>query len=321
LASLVRQTLQDIEIICIDDKGTDNSFRVVEEFAKKDKRFHLVYNAKNLGIALSEQRGIDVAKGEYVAFLDPDDWVDLNYYERLYSAAHKRKYDIAKADRLMVYADDVIDDVHMNDRILYRMQQGLTLFSSWTFGWTTAIYKKRFLSKNHIRITPLNLGFDVVFLSEVLSYQPTCVLVENVFYYYLQRNTSITKRMNAYGYQSWMLYVLKICLLALNVPMDKDEYLEFMAHKLKVFLQQLESFSKIRPKKSMLYRELLAQTLFVSPYLSDMYMRYPSSVARWDQAVECINHMQKPLSTEEVQVALDVMIDQLNADGGNDDKE
>ena len=73
--SILNQTYQDFEIICVDDASTDSSLEILEYFSLKDSRVKVLKNDSNKGPGYSRNRGLDVAKGEYVSFLDADDWL------------------------------------------------------------------------------------------------------------------------------------------------------------------------------------------------------------------------------------------------------
>lgn len=85
LSALLGQTLTEIEVVCIDDKSTDGSLTIIREWEKKDARVKVIANTRNLKQGASRNIGIDHCKGEYVAFVDGDDWVDPNYAEELYT--------------------------------------------------------------------------------------------------------------------------------------------------------------------------------------------------------------------------------------------
>ena len=76
LNSLIKQTLKDIEIICINDGSIDNSLQILRKFANKDKRIQII-NQTNSGLSIARNAGINKATGEYIGFVDSDDWVDL----------------------------------------------------------------------------------------------------------------------------------------------------------------------------------------------------------------------------------------------------
>ncbi len=94
LDSLRKQTLKDIEIICVNDGSTDGSAAILAEYAAHDKRIKVI-TQENRYIGAARNRGIEAARGEYVGFMDQDDWVSLNYFEDLYNAAKKHNADMA----------------------------------------------------------------------------------------------------------------------------------------------------------------------------------------------------------------------------------
>ena len=102
IESLQRQTLKELEFIFIDDCGGDRSIEIAEEYAKTDDRIKILYNEENKGAGQSRNKGIDAATGEFIAFVDPDDWIDDNFYEVLYNRAVSGNYDIVKGDRISV---------------------------------------------------------------------------------------------------------------------------------------------------------------------------------------------------------------------------
>ena len=103
LNSLTNQTMKEIEIIVVDDCGTDDSIDKAEKLAKKDKRIKIVNNKKNQGLAESRNIGLKYVKTEYVAFLDSDDWVAEDFIEKLYNACIKENADIAVSDVIYYY--------------------------------------------------------------------------------------------------------------------------------------------------------------------------------------------------------------------------
>ena len=94
LESLVNQTLKDIEIICVNDGSTDGSLAILNEYVRNDDRI-VVINQENSGQSVARNRGIDVAKGEYIGFVDSDDWVCEDYFERLHNSAIQNNAEIA----------------------------------------------------------------------------------------------------------------------------------------------------------------------------------------------------------------------------------
>lgn len=105
LESVINQTLSELEIICINDGSTDSSLDILREYEQKDNRI-IVINQENEGVAATRNVGISLAKGEYISFIDSDDYIDLDFYEKLYNAAKKYKADIA-CTNLYRFSDSV----------------------------------------------------------------------------------------------------------------------------------------------------------------------------------------------------------------------
>ena len=94
LDSLINQTLKEIEIICIDDKSTDNSLEIIKEYSQKDKRIIVIEQEQNKGEVVAKHKGALIAKADYIGTLDPDDWVTLNYYEEMYKSIIENQADM-----------------------------------------------------------------------------------------------------------------------------------------------------------------------------------------------------------------------------------
>lgn len=95
LDSLINQTLSDIEIICVDDKSTDSTLKILKQYATQDSRIKLVEQQKNGGLSNARNVGLEVACGDYIGFVDSDDYVDLEFYEKLYEKCRTNGSDIA----------------------------------------------------------------------------------------------------------------------------------------------------------------------------------------------------------------------------------
>lgn len=87
LDTLVNQTLKEIEIICVNDGSVDSSIEIVKEYAKEDPRIIIIDNKESRGQAFARNRGLEIAKGEYIGFVDGDDWVEEDMFEKLYNSA------------------------------------------------------------------------------------------------------------------------------------------------------------------------------------------------------------------------------------------
>jgi glycosyltransferase involved in cell wall biosynthesis len=93
LDSIVAQTFTNWECILVDDGSPDNSGKICDEYAEKDTRFRVIHQ-ENQGVSAARNKGLDEAKGEWIGFVDSDDWIEPNMYEYLYSNAIKTKADV-----------------------------------------------------------------------------------------------------------------------------------------------------------------------------------------------------------------------------------
>lgn len=93
LDSLINQTLKDIEIICVDDGSTDNSLEILKEYMAKDDRF-IVLHQENQGAGAARNKGLEFAKGEYLHFMDGDDYIENNFYEEMYQTVKVEQADL-----------------------------------------------------------------------------------------------------------------------------------------------------------------------------------------------------------------------------------
>lgn len=124
LESLVNQTLKDIEIIAIDDNSTDNSFSILKEYKNKYPNLRIYRNNKNIGVGATRNRGISLAKGEYIGFVDNDDYISNTMYQTMYDLASHYKYpDIIETGLVFVK-----DNEYLNKDMSYALTKGGSLF-------------------------------------------------------------------------------------------------------------------------------------------------------------------------------------------------
>jgi glycosyltransferase involved in cell wall biosynthesis len=103
LDSLISQTIDDIEIILIDDKSTDKSYNIMKKYQEKEPRkIKLIKNPENMGPGAARNLGLSIATGEYIGFVDSDDYIDEDMYQKLYEAGEREQADIARTNRKIV---------------------------------------------------------------------------------------------------------------------------------------------------------------------------------------------------------------------------
>lgn len=186
LDSVVNQTLKDIEIICVNDCSTDNSIDILNEYAEKYPTVKVIDCKVNGGESKARNIGLDNATGEYLAFVDNDDEIDLDFYEKLYNKAVETNADIVKGDVHIIDYDgnNVTSDLN---KII--KNHDCKLF--FTHFWWTAIYKTSLIKENNIRLLEnYPLGADVLFLNKAILNCNKLELIDDVFYHYYRREDS-----------------------------------------------------------------------------------------------------------------------------------
>ena len=191
LNSLVNQTLSDIEIICVNDGSTDNSMITVRRFALKDSRIKII-EQQNLKQGAARNNGMKIAQGEYIGFVDSDDWVDLDYFERLYNAAKKYDSDIALATNIRVGKRKSKKRLNITEeKVVSGLQDTFDICQQWKNECpTNKIYRHSMLKANKI-VWPENCYCeDKLYTVQAVYYANSVVTVPNVNYYYFRNPNS-----------------------------------------------------------------------------------------------------------------------------------
>lgn len=201
--SLKVQTLEGLEFIFVDDCGKDGSMDAVKKFKEEDSRVIIINNEKNSGPGVSRNNGIAIAKGEYLSFLDPDDYISNNFYQSLYSEAQKDNKDIIKGRRENNYISDDIPRRKFlsNSEMISRLNSGYPLYCAFLHGHQTAIYKRSLFEDGLVRYGETYYSEDSLFLLRCCLKTNSISFVDDAIYYYNIHNSSITtanstKRLN-----------------------------------------------------------------------------------------------------------------------------
>lgn len=111
LDSVIRQSERDLEIICVEDASTDESLMILEEYAKKDKRIKIIRHKENMGLCQTRKDAVAVAQGEYIMFVDSDDYLSLAACEDLYQEITQKKVDILQFGTELITNENVSKDM------------------------------------------------------------------------------------------------------------------------------------------------------------------------------------------------------------------
>lgn len=195
LDSLVNQTLKDIEIICVNDGSKDNSLNILEEYAKKDGRI-VILNQENAGLSAARNTGMNVVKGEYIGFVDSDDWVDLDFYEKLYFAAKNNDCDIAVADFIREHPTKKKKRLNITkEEIFEKPEDKYLACKTYREGcvWNK-IYRTEFLKRIDLKFVVGMYYEDRDFTARSLFYSKKLITVPNTYYRYFVNPKSIVKK-------------------------------------------------------------------------------------------------------------------------------
>jgi glycosyltransferase involved in cell wall biosynthesis len=187
LDSVVAQTHKNLEIICINDGSPDNCDAILDEYKKMDDRIRVIAFGENRGVAEARNTGLENAAGEYTGFVDPDDWLDNDFYEKLYEKAKETGAEITKGEIKMYFGEFGEQVFETNSNGIIR-QKGKHYFS---YGIPSALYKTEFIKKNGINFPAgITNGEDGVFLTKALVLAGRLELEDSVRYHYLKREGS-----------------------------------------------------------------------------------------------------------------------------------
>ena len=191
LSSLVNQTLDDIEIICVNDGSTDNSLEIIEKIANNDARIKII-NQEHKKQGAARNAGLKIAEGEYIGFVDSDDWIDLNYYEMLYNTAKKYDADIALATNVRIGNGKTKKRLEITEeKTAVTLQEKIDIGNQVKNPCpTNKIYRHSMLKENNIIWQEGVYCEDKLFTIQAIYYANKIVTVPDVNYYYFRNPNS-----------------------------------------------------------------------------------------------------------------------------------
>lgn len=205
LDSLIAQTYKNIEIICIDDGSKDNTADVIKEYSEKDSRIKLI-SQKNSGVSAARNTGLDNAEGEYISFVDSDDFVSENFISRLVELINEYSADIARCRGRGVKEYSYVEPVPENPPVIStrNKEEALSIYYDGKFyGWYAdnasviwnCLYKSDVLSS--IRFdSSIYKGEDDCFIQMAIGEAEKIVYTDERLYFYYYNETGLTHGKN-----------------------------------------------------------------------------------------------------------------------------
>ena len=212
LDSVINQSLKEIEIICVDDCSTDNSYNILLEYAKKDNRIKIIKHDKNKGLGPARNTGLNESVGEYICFIDSDDYVSLDFTSELYKTAKNYNTDLVNTLNIYKNIDGqisylwcnihyleknydisnipeyIIEDNDITKYISNKSKYCIS-YSAWN-----KLYRRRFLLDNNLFFMDIKFGSeDADFNMRVVLNTPRTAFNNKAKYYYRDRADSLMK--------------------------------------------------------------------------------------------------------------------------------
>lgn len=188
LDSLKNQTYDDFEVLCVDDCGNDSSMDIVNEYAQNDSRFKVLTHEHNRGVSAARNTGLDNAIGEFVMFVDSDDWLELNALEVVKDALDRSKSDVVVFDLYDCYPNK---EKHVHDDEFKKVNNKQMLIDERVLDslvgvvWNRA-YRKSVLDDNNIRFPEGMIIEDSEFSFKVCMHIKSVFFIADVLYNYLR---------------------------------------------------------------------------------------------------------------------------------------
>lgn len=186
LDSVIHQSYGDYEVICIDDCSPDDSENVLVEFeAKYPNIIKLYKNESNLGLGLTRERGIQLSKGQYILFIDSDDYISSDYIETYVEGLTEPDIDIVIGG----YTRDIDGDLTPHP-----VRDSFWSLVTYPIAWAK-LFKKSFLVDNRLQFSDIRCGEDIYFSLGVISFKPKYKVIPYTGYHYFYNKNSITGSM------------------------------------------------------------------------------------------------------------------------------
>ena len=196
LESIRQQTYKNLEVILVDDASTDGSSEFCDEFCKQDERFRVLHHAQNTGVSGPRNTGLKNAHGEYIYFLDGDDYIHVEMIERLYNAIQETGIELAVCN--LYVTSSLVEDNHCLienkeleiipiERIVFEMLSGAKLSLRWCVVWNK-LYKKSLIEglffNDYYSIQDQDFNIQVYQRIENLAFVP-----EPLYWYFNNPNS------------------------------------------------------------------------------------------------------------------------------------
>ena len=220
VTSIINQDYSNLEIILVNDGSTDNSLNICNELKNSDKRI-VVIDKKNAGVSSARNVGIDKSTGDFITFIDADDWLEPDFVSYMLKLIDSNSAEFALSKNCFI--NDDVNQIDDNITILNKVESTSLLLSPRVeVGCWNKIYNRKFLLKNNIRFNEKHFfGEGLIFITEVSQKSNKTVVGEKRVYHYRQDNLeSATKK---YKYKNFINGEESLDYIKNNLIISDDE--------------------------------------------------------------------------------------------------
>ncbi len=267
LNSIINQTIDDVEVICIDDGSTDNSPIILEQYGK-EYDFIKIIRQENSGPSIARNNGIKEATGEYIAFLDSDDiYLDNTALEKMYNLAKRHDANMVTANLRQIKTDGTFEEEYDFNNVLFTYFTMESVIDPTEYGIPWAfyknIYKTSFLNENNITFPDKTAGEDPLFLAKILTKIDEIPVLNLDFYgYNHSASGGVNIKVNTYlkknDYITHFLEVFRILdenNFRTALSSYKTEFINYLNFRQNIYDEDIQKILKNMPELDEYFKE------------------------------------------------------------------
>lgn len=257
LKSILQQTYKNIEIVLVDDCSTDNSLSIMKRYQKNDKRIKIFSNKVNKGVSVTRNTGIDKSSGEYIFFIDPDDWVSPNLVDTVMSKFKETNLPTIWFKPNQWFENEQVLTPFWNKYLVKQPEGYLSIdntnfFIYSQYPWKVA-YKSSIIKENDIKFPEGIIYEDMLFYTKIYTKYPETYMIDKILYTYRIRENSLVDSSRKFADRANDMYVATKMIydyLCENDLFDKyyDAYINFVNSRINTFAEFPDVHKKIAPK-------------------------------------------------------------------------
>ncbi len=233
--SVLTQSYSNIEVILVDDGSLDGSSDLCDKFARSDERV-VVIHQKNMGVSKARNAALDIMRGEFVTFIDGDDYVENEYIESLYDAIKSTKADISTCGHFRINIDGSVKKLYSDDENKPPvLMTGVESLADFFYGKTCSgssgskLYNKKLFE--NLRFPGYVMGEDTYVVYHTFSNADLIAHTNKALYYYVQHDTSVTNYKSNY-YKFYDYVKLYDHIMSIDTRKDDKEYFKALVNRL-----------------------------------------------------------------------------------------